>query len=255
MANIVKGSNPALNAKIFENAAAEKSGKGLMTVNGTINKTLLIFGLLLISAYYTWSKFFAAADMQTAVANAQPWMIGSAIAGFVVAIANSFMPKWSGILTPIYAVLEGLFLGSVSAFFNVMYPGIVAQAVGLTIATFFGMLFLYRTGIIKVTARFRSIIIGATFGIALFYFVYIILGLFGINLGIVDSSSTAGILFSLFVVGIAAFNLLLDFDFIERASAFGAPKYMEWYGAFGLMVTLVWLYIEILRLLSKLRER
>ncbi len=255
MANIVKGSNPALSGKIFETAAREGAAGGTMTVTGTVNKTLLIFLILLASAYYTWSKFFAAADMQAAMTAVKPWMIGSAIAGFVVAIANSFMPKWSAILTPIYAVLEGLFLGSVSAFFNVLYPGIVPQAVGLTIATFFGMLFLYRTGIIKVTARLRSIIIGATFGIALFYFVYIILGLFGVDLGIVNSSSGLGIGFSLVVVGIAAFNLLLDFDFIEKASAFGAPKYMEWYGAFGLMVTLVWLYIEILRLLAKMRDR
>jgi uncharacterized YccA/Bax inhibitor family protein len=255
MANIVRGSNPALSGKIFETAAREGVAGEVMTVKGTVNKTLLIFALLLFSAYYTWSKFFGAADMQSAMAAVKPWVLGSSIVGFIVAIVNSFAPKWSPILTPVYAVLEGLFLGAVSALFNVYYPGIVAQAVGLTIATFFGMLFLYRTGIIKVTARLRSIIIGATFGIALFYLVYFILGLFGVNLGIVESSSGLGIAFSLFVVGLAAFNLLLDFDFIERASTFGAPKYMEWYGAFGLMVTLVWLYIEILRLLSKLRER
>ncbi len=255
MANIVRGSNPTLNSKIFETTARESYSGGTMTVNGTVNKTLLIFGLLLVSAYYTWSKFFGATDMESAMTIVKPWLYGSAIAGFVVALANSFMPKWSGILTPVYAILEGLFLGAISAFFNVLYPGIVPQAVGLTIATFFGMLFLYKTGIIKVTARLRSIIIGATFGIALFYLLYFILSLFGINLGIVNSSSGLGIAFSLFVVGLAAFNLLLDFDFIEKASTFGAPKYMEWYGAFGLMVTLVWLYIEILRLLVKMRDR
>ncbi len=255
MANITKGSNPALNAKIFQNAATETAGHEVMTVQGTINKTLLIFGLLLISAYYVWHKFFGAATPEEAVASAQTWMIGGAIGGFVLAIVNSFVPKWSGILTPIYAILEGLFLGGISSFFEMMYPGIVFQAVGLTFATFFGMLFLYRTGIIKVTAKLRSIIIGATLGIALFYFIYFILGLFGVNLGLVESNGPAGIIFSLVVVGIAAFNLLLDFDFIEKAAAYGAPKYMEWYGAFGLMVTLVWLYIEILRLLAKTRDR
>ncbi len=255
MANIVKGSNPALNSKIFQTAAAERTSGGTMTVQGTINKTMIVFGILLFSAYYVWNKFFGAGSPEAAVASVKAWMIGGAIGGFILAIINSFVPKWSGILTPVYAVLEGLFLGGISAFFEMMYPGIVFQAVGLTFATFFGMLFLYRTGIIKVTAKFRSIVIGATLGIALFYFIYFILGMFGINLGIIESSSTAGIIFSLVIVGIAAFNLMLDFDFIEKASAYGAPKYMEWYGAFGLMVTLVWLYIEILRLLAKTRDR
>ncbi len=257
MANqIARGSNPALSAKIFEKEA--QSGivsSGTMSVQGVINKTLVIFALLILGAYYTWSKFFGAADVQTASAAVYPWMIGGAIGGFVVAMVNAFVPKWSAYLTPVYAILEGLFLGAISAYFNMMYPGIVAQAVGLTFATFFGMLFLYKARIIRVTDKFRSIIFGATMGIAIFYFLSFILGMFGINVGLIESSSALGIGFSLFVVGIAAFNLLLDFDFIERASSMGAPKYMEWYAAFGLMVTLVWLYIEILRLLSKLNER
>jgi len=255
MSNIVKGSNPLLNSKIFQTAASERYNSSGMTVQGTITKTMLVFGILLLSAFYVWNKFFSSNIPEEAISTINPLMIGGAIGGFIVAIANVLVPKWSGILTPIYAIQEGLVLGSISVLFEILYPGIVFQAVGLTFATFFGMLFLYQARIIKVTEKFRSIIIGATIGITLFYFVYFILGLFGINLGLIESSSPLGILFSIVVVGIAAFNLILDFDFIEKASRYGAPKYMEWYGAFGLMVTLVWLYIEILRLLSKLRER
>ena len=184
-----------------------------------------------------------------------PWMIGGAIGGFVVALITVFKKTWSPITAPIYALLEGLFIGCISSTFEARYPGIVIQAVGLTFGTLFGLLVAYKTGIIKATENFKLGVVAATGGIALIYFVSIILGFLGIGVPFIHESGLLGIGFSLFVVVIAALNLVLDFDFIEHGAEQGAPKYMEWYAAFGLMVTLVWLYIEILRLLAKLRDR
>jgi uncharacterized YccA/Bax inhibitor family protein len=166
-----------------------------------------------------------------------------------------FKKEWSPVTAPIYALLEGLALGGLSAVFDLRYPGIIIQAVSLTFGTLFVLLLAYRSGLIQVTQKFRLGVIAATGGIFLFYMMQMLLGLFGIRFVAINGSGFIGIGFSLFVVAIAALNLVLDFDFIEKGVQFGAPKYMEWYGAFGIMVTLVWLYLEILILLSKMRSR
>jgi uncharacterized YccA/Bax inhibitor family protein len=184
-----------------------------------------------------------------------PWTLIGAIGGFIVALLTIFKPQWSSVTAPIYSLLQGVFLGGISAYFESMYPGIVIQAVGLTFATCLGLLIAYRSGLIKATENFKSGVIAATGGIAIVYVVTIILGFFGIRVPYIHEGGLIGIGFSLFVVTVAALNLVLDFDFIEKGSQGGAPKFMEWYGAFGLMVTLIWLYIEILRLLTKLRQR
>jgi uncharacterized YccA/Bax inhibitor family protein len=182
-------------------------------------------------------------------------MIVGAIGGFITALISVFKKEWSPVTAPIYAVLQGLFLGGVSALFNAQYPGIVIQAVALTFGTMFGLLFAYKSGLIKVTENFKLGVVAATGGIAIAYFFSFILGMFGINIGFMHNNGPIGIIISLVIVVVAALNLVLDFDFIEKGAEAGAPKFMEWYAAFGLLVTLVWLYLEILRLLSKLNGR
>jgi uncharacterized YccA/Bax inhibitor family protein len=183
-------------------------------------------------------------------------MIGGLIGGFVVALVTIFKKNWSPFTAPIYALLEGLALGGISAIFERTYPGVAIQAVGLTLGTLFAMLLAYKTGMIRATQSFKIGVIAATGGIAVFYLVEMVLSMFfHINVPAINGSSPWGIAFSLFVVVVAALNLVLDFDMIETGVNGGAPKYMEWYGAFGLMVTLIWLYLEILRLLGKLRRR
>jgi uncharacterized YccA/Bax inhibitor family protein len=177
------------------------------------------------------------------------------IGGLIFAFATIFKKTWAPVTAPIYALLEGLVLGSVSAILEVRFPGIAIQAVSLTFGTMVALLLAYRSGLIRVTDKFRLGIVAATGGIALFYVIEMILGFFGVHFTAVNGGGAIGIGFSVFVVIIAALNLVLDFDFIESGARAGAPKYMEWYGAFGLMVTLIWLYFEILRLLSKLRSR
>ena len=182
-------------------------------------------------------------------------MLG-ALGGFVVAMVTIFKKTWAPVTAPIYALLEGLVLGGLSAMFEVRYPGIAMEAVGLTFGTLFVMLFLYKSGVIKVTQKFRMGVVAATGGIMVFYLLTWLLSMFHITaFTSVYGSGLIGIGFSLFVVAIAALNLVLDFDFVEQGVAYGAPKYMEWYAAFGIMVTLVWLYLEMLRLLSKVRSR
>lgn len=253
--NLTKTSNPVFNERVFHRDYA--SASEVMTVRGTVNKTALMLLLLVASAVFTWNKFFEAVGTgsQAGISAVMPWVIVGGIGGFITVLVTVFRPQSSGMSAPIYAVFEGLVLGGLSAIFESMYSGIVMRAVALTLAVFAAMLFFYRSGIIKVTQKFMLGVFAATAGIALVYFVSIIAGLFGANLGFLYGNSNFSIGFSLFVVGIAALNLVLDFSFIERASAAGAPKYMEWYGAFGLMVTLVWLYLEILRLLAKLSSR
>ncbi len=184
-----------------------------------------------------------------------PWLIGSAIGGFVIAMITVFKKTAAPITAPIYAAVEGILLGILSAFYEMQFPGLVFQAILLTFGTLFALLFAYRSGLIKATENFKLGIVAATGGIALIYLVTFVLGFFGVSIPFIHGSGTIGILFSLFVVVIAALNLVLDFDFIENGTQRGAPKYMEWYAAFGLLVTLIWLYIELLRLLSKLRSR
>jgi uncharacterized YccA/Bax inhibitor family protein len=223
-----------------------------MTVGGTASATGVLMVLLLVSAAIGWFSVETAASGQVGF----PAMaIVGVIVGFVAVIACYFRPQWARFLGPVYAVGEGYFLGVVSKHYDTAYNGIVVQAAGATVAVFGVMLFLYRTQVIRVTDRFRRIIMGATFGVMIFYGVSMLINLFGGSVQFLQSTSLAGIGFSLFVAALAAFNLALDFDFIEKGSAAGLPKHMEWFAALGLLVTLVWLYLEILRLLAKLRDR
>lgn len=252
--NLTKSSNPVFGNSVFSKVQTGAQSD-VMTIEGTVNKTGLMFLILAFAAAFTWRKFFGAADFgspEAAMSAIAPWMIGGAIGGFITAIITVFSPQRANITAPIYAVFEGLFLGGISAFFEMRYPGLVMRAVALTFGVFLIMLFLFRSGKIRATGKFRMAIFAATGGIALIYFVSFIASMFGANLNFLYGSGALGIGFSLVVVGIAALNLILDFDFIQRGASARAPKFMEWYGAFGLMVTLVWLYIEILRLLSKL---
>ncbi len=247
--NLMRSSNPSLNENIFRGLTADSSR--VMTLQGTINRVFLLLALVVVSAGYTWGRF----SMDNPGASTG-WIWGGAIGGMIVAFITVFKKEWSPITTPIYSVFEGLFLGSLSAMFEARYPGLVIQAVALTFATLFALLFVYKTGMIKVTDNFRLGVVAATGGIALVYFLSFLLGLFGVNVAFLHNASLLSIGISIFVVIIAALNLVLDFDFIEKASASSqVPKYMEWYAAFGLIVTLIWLYIEFLRLLSKLASR
>ncbi len=255
--NLSKSSNPVLKEKTFSRDYTAQSD--VMTVNGTVNKTALMLLLVIAGAVFTWNKFFeaVATNPEAGLAAVGPWLAIGGIGGFITVLVTVFRPQSSGISAPIYAVFEGLFLGGISAVFESMYPqqGLVLRAVMLTFAVFMVMLFLYRSGIIKVTQKFMMGVVAATAGIALVYFVSFIAGMFGAEMSFLYGNSNLSIGISLFVVAIVALNLVLDFSFIERAAESGAPKYMEWYGAFGLMVTLVWLYLEILRLLSKVASR
>ena len=244
----MRTSNPSLNSKTFERAAP---GAGVMTIEGTVNRVGILLVLMLIPAAYMWNKVLNAWDPSAAMGTAMMGLIGA----FIFALITVFKKTWAPVTAPIYAVLEGLFLGAISGVFNQAYPGIAMQAVALTIGTLFTLLLAYRTGLIKATENFKLGVVAATGGIAMLYLVSIVMSFFGASIPFIHSNGTFGILFSLFVVVIAALNLVLDFDFIESGAEAGAPKYMEWYAAFGLMVTLVWLYLEILRLLAKLQSR
>ena len=243
----MRTSNPALNAKTFERFGPIAAGEG-MTIEGTVNRAGFLLLVLAATATWTWMQTFAGVPTQG-------YLLGGLIGGFVVALITIFKPAVSPFTAPVYAALEGLALGAISAIFEARYPGIVIQAVALTFGTLFALLIAYRSRLIPVTENFKLGIVAATGGIAIFYLVAMALSFFGIRIAFLHEGSALGIGFSLFVIVIAALNLVLDFDFIEKGAEHGAPKYMEWYGAFGLIVTLVWLYLEILRLLSKLRSR
>jgi uncharacterized YccA/Bax inhibitor family protein len=247
MANLMRTSNPALNEKAFKGQVAIGEA---MTLQGTVNKTGLLLLCVVATSAWTWGM----AHSETPEA-AMPWMIGGMIGGFVVALVTIFKKQWSPLTAPLYALLEGLVLGGISAIFEKSYPGIAVQAVGLTFGTLFVMLLAYKSGVIRATQGLKLGVIAATGGIAVFYLVEMLLGFFHVHVPAINGSGFIGIGFSLFVVIIAALNLVLDFDMIETGVQNGAPKYMEWYGAFGLMVTLIWLYLEILRLLGKARRR
>jgi uncharacterized YccA/Bax inhibitor family protein len=245
----MRTSNPALNERAFQGERAVLGDT--MTLQGTVNKTGVLLICVIATAAWTWNLFLHSHSPQTVM----PLALIGGIGGLIVAMVTIFKKQWAGITAPIYALLEGLVLGSISAMLEVRFPGIAIQAVSLTFGTLVILLLAYRSGLIAVTEKFRLGIIAATGGIALFYIVEIVLGFFGIHFTAINGSGVIGIGFSVFVVIIAALNLVLDFDFIETGVRVGAPKYMEWYGAFGLMVTLIWLYFEILRLLSKIRSR
>ncbi len=241
-------SNPVFNENMVEQTRVLEGEP--MTINGAINKTFMLFVCLVAAACYTWflafNGFTDKAGMLT---------FGGAIAGLILALIIIFSRKAMHVLTPLYAVAEGFFIGGVSAVYAAQYAGIVMQAVIATFAALLSMLILYRTGLIKCTDKFRSVIFTATLSVALVYLIQIIASLFGRGIPQIFTSSAIGIGFSIVVVGIAAFNLIIDFDFIERGSQNMLEKKYEWYGAFGLMVTLIWLYLEILRLLAKLSDR
>ncbi|MGH9598291.1 MAG: Bax inhibitor-1/YccA family protein [Terracidiphilus sp.] len=253
---LMKTSNPALGSNTFRDVAGSGFGGAIdvttrMTLSGTVNKTAILLLCTVATAAWTWHLFFESHSM----AAAGPLMTLGFIGGFIFALITVFKKQWSPVCAPIYALLEGLALGGISAMFDQQYHGIAMEAVGLTFATLFAMLFLYQTHIIKVTRKFMFGVVAATGGIMFFYVAEWILSYFGIHFGAINGNGAIGIGFSLLVVGIAALNLVLDFAFIEQGVNYGAPKYMEWYGAFGIMVTLVWLYLEMLRLLSKVSSR
>nr|WP_295872516.1 Bax inhibitor-1/YccA family protein [uncultured Chitinophaga sp.] len=244
---LFQSNNPVLKESIFGKAA--HSDGATMSIRGTVNKMSFLLIMLMAAAVFSYGQFVKGSS------NVFPLVIGGAIGGFILALVIIFKKEWSGYLAPAYALAEGLFLGGISAMFNAQWQGIVLQAVGLTFGTFIAMLVLYRTGVIRATERFKSIVMTATLGIGIFYLIAMVLRLFHIEMPLIHSSGTFGIVFSVIVVAIAALNLILDFDMIEQGVAMRAPKYFEWYASFGLLVTLVWLYLEILRLLSKLNRR
>jgi len=241
--------NPFLRESRLRAIQDSAVGAEQMTFNGALNKTGLLFLILLLGAAWTW------ADMSwTTAPTFSGKMIIGLIGGFVLAIVTAFKPELARYTAPAYAFLEGMFLGGLSSMFEGMYPGIVIPAIVLTFGILVGMLVTYRSGLIQVTAKFRIAVVSATAGIALFYLIAMGLGFFGINIPFLFEGGVFGIAFSLFVIVIAALKLMLDFDMSEQMSTAGMPKHMEWYGGFALMVTLVWLYLEILRLLAKTRE-
>jgi uncharacterized YccA/Bax inhibitor family protein len=251
---LYKSGNPVLSEKKFTDTVLDDIvlHENAMTVRGTLNKFGFLFLMVMATAFYSWKEFSEGG-------NVQPLIWTGALGGLVVALVITFKKEWAPYLAPAYALLEGLFVGAISAYYDYAFaqqaPYIIITAVGLTFGTAIAMYLLYAFRIIRATQKFKAIVFTATIGIAIFYLITMVLRMFGIDVPFIHEGSTFGIIFSLFVVGIAALNLILDFDMIERGAEAGAPKYMEWYGAFGLLVTIVWLYLEILRLLAKLSGR
>ncbi len=248
---MMRSANPTLSGKSFEGYGRVMEAGEAMTIQGTVNKTGFLLILAIATAAWTWNKFFTAGNPAVVM----PYLWGGAIGGLVMALVTVFKKNWAAFTAPMYALLEGLFLGAISAFFEAQYPGIVIQAVGLTFGTLVALLMAYKTGLIRATENFKLGVAAATGGIFLVYMATMVLGFFGVGIPYIHGSGIIGIGFSLFVVVIAALNLVMDFDFIEAGAAAGAPKFLEWYGAFALIVTLIWLYLEILRLLAKLSSR
>lgn len=240
----MRTANPALSDRAFAGVLAQPLGAEVMTLNGTVNKTLISVLITFLGALFIWNS-----------PHLVTLSLPAAILGLVLGLVITFKQTWAPFLTPAYAAVQGVFLGAFSLYAEQAYPGIPAQAVGLTVATTFCLLFAYKSKIIPVTDNFKKGLFAATAGLALFYFGAFIAQLCGLSLPFLSSNSPLSIIFSVVVVVIAALNLVLDFDFIEHAAASrAAPKYLEWYGAFGLLVTLIWLYVEIVRLLMKTRR-
>jgi uncharacterized YccA/Bax inhibitor family protein len=247
----MRTSNPALTDSTFTRYG-EISANGTMTMHGVVIKTFLLLMVVLLSAGWTWTRFFKSGGNVEVI---YPWVMGGAFVGFIFAMATTFKQTWAPVTAPLYALCQGFFVGGLSAIMEVSFPGIAIQATLLTFGTMIAMLLAYQSGLIRATEKFKLGIVAATGGIALLYLVTIGLSFFNIQVPFIYGGGAIGIGFSLFVVIIAALNFILDFDFIEQAARRGSPKYMEWYASFALMVTLIWLYIEFLRLLSKLREK
>ena len=265
---MMRTSNPALSDTVFR--IRDDTASNVMTLEGTAAKTLALLGIVVLVAAIVWSQTMTALTFAQAVTienigrirglSNVPGIVWNyfffgVVGGFIAALVTVFKPRWSPVTAPVYAALEGLFLGAFSAMFQYMYPGIILQAVVLTFGTFATLLVVYRLRLIRATENFRLGVVAATGGILLVYLASFILGMFGVNVPLIHETGWLGIGFSVFVVVIAALNLVLDFDFIENGVAYRAPKYMEWYAGFGLLVTLIWLYIEMVRLLAKLRSR
>lgn len=244
---MMKSGNPALRNDIFEASRAMR-GEDAMTIQGTVNKTGISLFILMVTAMWTWTRHVQGYPMGGL-------MLLGGLGGFVVALITIFKKDAAPYTTPVYAALEGLLLGGLSASYEARYPGIVMNAVGLTFGTLFALLAAYKSRMIAVTDNMRLGVAAATGGLMIVYLISMIMGFFGVRIPLIHESGPVGIAFSLFVVGLASFNLVMDFDFIERGADSNAPKYMEWYGAFGLLVTLIWLYLEMLRLLAKLQSR
>ena len=247
---IYKSRNPALGIEVFNKTAVGNSPSQSMTIEGTVNKCGFLGLVTFVSALITWNTF----QHTYGYNGIQQYVIGGSILGFVVALIIIFNKTTAPYLAPVYCALQGLAVGGLSLIMESVFPGIVIQALILTFSILFSLLFLYKFRIIKATENFKLIVGSATAGIAIAYLLSFVGGFFGFNLPFIHDNSIGGILFSVFVVIIAALNLVVDFDFIEHGAETNAPKYMEWYGAFGLMVTIIWLYLEILRLLGKLRR-
>jgi len=248
---IFKSGNPTLTEKLFEKSLTGSLDQ-VMTVRGTLNKFGFLFLMVMATAIFSWNSFFGGQDVTT-------YMWTGMIGGLIVALVIIFKQTWAPFLAPAYALFEGLFLGSISAIyqnaFGEIAPSIVLQAILLTFGTIIAMYVLYNFRIIRATEKFRSVMFMATAGIAVFYLIAMVLRMFGMDIPFIHEGSLLGIGFSIFVTAIASLNLILDFDMIEKGAGMGAPKYMEWYCSFGLLVTIVWLYIEMLRLLGKLNSR
>lgn len=248
----MSSSNPTLRQDTFTDLRFSASRGEAMTVSGTVVKTGILLLLALLSAGWTWMKFFKSGGDPASV---NVWMWVGIIGGLVFALITTFKKELAPMTAPVYAVLEGLFLGGISATLEAGFPGIVIQAVGLTFGTLFAMLICYQTGFIQATEKFKMGVFAATGGIAIFYLAMFVLSFFDIGTSLMFGNSWLSIGLSLFIVGVAALNFIIDFDFIEQGAKMSVPKYMEWYGGFALMVTLVWLYVEFLRLLSNLRSK
>lgn len=244
----MKSSNPIL-SKAF-NGAESIPTKHQMSLNGVLNKSGLLLAIASIFAIYPWNLMF-----QARINEIKTITFGSMVIGFVVALCICFKPAISAICAPIYAAFEGFVLGGISAMLEIIYPGIALQAVAGTFATLGVVLLLYRLRLFNVNDKFRSVVLATTLGLGVIYFLSMVFHWFGVSVQLINGNGIGGIMFSLIVIGIASLNLILDFDIIERGLHFGAPRYMEWYTAFGLMVTMVWLYVEIIQLISKIRSR
>lgn len=249
---MMRSSNPTLSDDTFTKVGYSRDAADTMTISGVVYKTLILLLFVMLSAGFVWSKFYQSGGNAASVS---VWMMVGAIGGLVVAVITTFKMEWAPVTAFLYAVLEGFFIGGMSSIMEASYPGIVFQAVGLTFSTLAVMLVAYQSGLIPASQGLRLGIVAATGGLALFYLVAMVLGFFSIQVPGVFGNGWVGIAFSLFAITVAALNFVLDFDFIVAGARNRAPKYMEWYAGFAMLVTLVWLYIEFLRLLSKLRER
>lgn len=253
---MLRTANPALGDRTFTAKTYNSVTSDQMTIDGTVNKSFLLIAIVIGMAAWSWQMTMPASGWAADVQPSIPfWYWPVIIATFVLSMVLIFKPKTAPYLAPVYAAGEGLLLGTISAIFEVRFPGIIIQAVLGTAGVFTALLLAYKSKMIPVTENFRLGVVAATGGVALVYLIDIIMRAFGVNVPFIHENGMVGIGISLVVIIIAALNLVLDFDFIEKGAESGAPKYMEWYAAFGLLVTLVWLYLEILRLLSKGRSR